>query len=111
MLSKSEARKIAHVKIKATDWFLYVNPVEGLRVSIQGDLIEPFANASGLDALDAVAGLARSAARNVSRLESAGIELGQSEEILQTPLKETYHVCLLDGQCYISNRPFYPYPK
>jgi hypothetical protein len=102
-------RDAAATTIASIKWFLYVNPVIGIKVHIQRTLIDLVARQIG-DWTDAAGAIALFARPHIDRLRGHDIcRLGQSEGFLEQPLKATWHVLMIDGEVYVADVEFFPY--
>jgi hypothetical protein len=107
-MSRKRDMARAKAKIAATDWFTYISAT--LVCSIQRSII-PIAAVhveGGGDWMDACSAIAAWAKPHVERIKAAGFDFGQSEGILPFA---TWHVLLIEGQVYVADTEFYPYPR
>ena len=100
----------AQASIARINWFVYLNPTAGLKVNIDRNLIDAVAPYVGENDLDAAAAIAAFARPHIDRLSRQGFVIGQSEGFLQRPFQAAWHILILDGEAYVSNHEFYPYP-
>jgi len=106
-VSQAQDRAKAQAKIAKTEWFKYISA--WIVVDIQRSLIPIAAEQMKTgDWMDACAFIGTYARTHLKRLREAEIDFGQSEGIL--PFGATWHVLLMDGNVFVSDTEFFPYP-